>query len=111
MKRAIITFIAAAGITGLICSASPVMAKGSQGNKAGNKVSTQQNCPYSGSQLKNIMNRNTIQNKRQNQINSRNIQNQNQNFNQQKGFGPGDGTGNQGERPMDGTGYGAPSNR
>jgi hypothetical protein len=26
-------------------------------------------------------------------------------------YGPGDGTGNQGDRPMDGTGYGAPSQR
>jgi hypothetical protein len=32
---------------------------------------------------------------------------------QQKGntYGPGDGTGNQGVRPQDGTGYGAPANR
>ncbi len=26
-------------------------------------------------------------------------------------YGPGDGTGNMGDRPMDGTGYGAPSQR
>lgn len=26
-------------------------------------------------------------------------------------YGPGDGTGNQGDRPEDGTGYGSPSNR
>jgi hypothetical protein len=32
---------------------------------------------------------------------------------QKKGntYGPGDGTGNQGVRPQDGTGYGAPANR
>ena len=32
---------------------------------------------------------------------------------QQKGntYGPGDGTGNQGVRPQDGTGYGAPANQ
>jgi hypothetical protein len=28
-----------------------------------------------------------------------------------KTYGPGDGTGNQGVRPQDGTGYGAPANR
>lgn len=32
---------------------------------------------------------------------------------QKKGntYGPGDGTGNKGDRPLDGTGYGAPANR
>ncbi len=32
---------------------------------------------------------------------------------QKKGntYGPGDGTGNAGDRPLDGTGYGAPANR
>lgn len=32
---------------------------------------------------------------------------------QKKGntYGPGDGTGNKGDRPQDGTGYGAPANR
>jgi hypothetical protein len=32
---------------------------------------------------------------------------------QKKGntYGPGDGTGNSGDRPLDGTGYGAPANR
>ncbi|MGM0609104.1 MAG: hypothetical protein ACQESN_10510 [Thermotogota bacterium] len=109
MKRAIITVIMVAGMTGLIYSTSPVMAKGGQGNRSGKMIRSQQNCPYNGSQQKNQMNRNT--NKRQNRINSENNQNQNQSFNQQKGFGPGDGTGNQGERPMDGTGYGTPLNR
>lgn len=28
-----------------------------------------------------------------------------------KTYGPGDGTGNKGDRPQDGTGYGAPANR
>jgi hypothetical protein len=32
-------------------------------------------------------------------------------FKRGKGYGPGDGTGNAGVRPKDGTGYGAPSQR
>jgi hypothetical protein len=56
------------------------------------------------------MEQNRVRERQQNQAQDKQTQS---GTSQKKGntYGPGDGTGNQGVRPQDGTGYGAPANR
>ncbi|MCB9481628.1 MAG: hypothetical protein H6680_07405 [Desulfobacteraceae bacterium] len=108
MKKFIITSIAAAAISGLVLTTAYAF-DNSRGSDS--MMFAKNNCPYAsqgqGSQaMNNNMNQQRFKNNYMNCPNGSQIQG-----NKGKGFGPKDGTGNQGQRPLDGSGYGQKINQ
>jgi hypothetical protein len=109
MKKFIITSIAAAAISGLVFTTAYAFNNNSAGQ--GSMMFAKNNCPYtSQGQGRKAMNNNMNQQRFKN--NYMNCPNGSQNQgNKGKGFGPKDGTGNQGQRPLDGKGYKTKNNQ
>jgi hypothetical protein len=108
MKKFIITSIAAAAISGLVFTTAYAF-NNSPGS--GSAMFARNNCPYaSQGQGRQVMNNNMNQHRFKNSY--MNCPNGSQMQNRKgTGFGPGDGTGNKGQRPLDGSGYGQKNNQ
>jgi hypothetical protein len=109
MKKFIITSIAAAAISGLVFTTAYAFNNNSAGQ--GSMMFARNNCPYaSQGQGNKSMNKNMNQHRFKNNFTNCPNGSQMQN-NNGKGFGPKDGTGNQGQRPLDGSGNGQKNNQ
>jgi hypothetical protein len=112
MKKLIIIAVVAAGVSGLLFTFAYAQ---NNGTFFDDKMMISQNtCPYGnngqGRQGMKNRNKNRNNNSYKNMNSDSKFKNQNM-YKNGKGYGPKDGTGNKGARPLDGTGYGAKNNQ